>query len=196
MNDSIDENDPGITDSPGQLRSMLRAPAVPVGLKQRVERSLKNEGLLSPRARKPLWRSPLTAALAAAVAFFAIGLSIGSARSRLNSQPTSIPATSFALLFYDGSASKEADSDVDAHRSWATELAHSGHSVSGEKLAPRALVTYGDKSWVAAASSGDAALKGFFLVSAHSEAEALAIARSSPHFKHGGRIVVRRIEST
>ena len=195
MNDPTRGNDTGSPDTPGQLHARLREPVVPDGLKQRVERSLVSAGLLAPRTRRQLWRSPALAALAAAVAFFAVGLAIGSARSRVDSRPISPPSASFAVLFY-GSATEDRGNDVDAHRSWATELAHSGHEISGEKLAPRAIVAIGEKSWVAEPSSQDAALQGFFLVSARSEAEALAIAQSSPHYRHGGRIVLRRIEPT
>ena len=47
-----------------------------------------------------------------------------------------------------------------------------------------------------AAASEAAELQGFFVVSAASQAEAVSIARSSPHYRNGGRIVVSLIDPT
>ncbi len=46
------------------------------------------------------------------------------------------------------------------------------------------------------AATDSESLAGFFIVSAASAAEADSIARSCPHVRHGGKVVIRRIEPT
>lgn len=84
------------------------------------------------------------------------------------------------------------DSLVAEYSAWAGQLAASGNLVLGEEL--------GERLWplgLTEAAAGPAArITGFFVLSAATETEALAIARSCPHLRHGGGIVVRPIVPT
>jgi hypothetical protein len=91
----------------------------------------------------------------------------------------------FALLLYDVAAG----AGVREMSLWARELQQRGHYITGEKLAPDRVVVSPSGEDV-----GGGAMTGFFVVSAADVREAESIARSSPHVRHGGRIVVRPIE--
>jgi hypothetical protein len=74
-------------------------------------------------------------------------------------------------------------------------VAARGRYVTGEKLRDDAseLTSQG----VVRHSAADpGALAGFFIVSAATAAEAESIARSCPHVRYGGRVVVRLIDPT
>jgi hypothetical protein len=84
---------------------------------------------------------------------------------------------------------------VDEYRRWAASLAARGQLVSAQRLrngAGMVLTAQGNAAYV----PGDSEIGGFFLIRAASEAEALAIARRSPHLKYGGTVVVRPVDPT
>jgi hypothetical protein len=103
----------------------------------------------------------------------------------------------FLLRGQESDRPEEEGARVAEYRAWARGLAASGRSVSGEKLddreerlgAPGALVA-------AAAAAPEEEIRGYFVISAVSLDDALAVARGCPHLKHGGRIVVRPIAAT
>ena len=184
MADSRAGNDPG-NEEAGGLRPWLRQPPPPSRLEGRVTRSLAGRGLLA--SRMPGSRAMLAAA--AAVVVFATGFVAGSlsTRSRAAAAPD---GPRFALLLYEGSDRAQQVDDVAEHVRWARALAARGHEVSGEKLG--AAVT----SVPEAPAPLPEALEGFFLISAPSAAAAADIARTLPHVRHGGRVVVRAIDPT
>lgn len=81
------------------------------------------------------------------------------------------------------------DAIVQEYGGWAGSLAEEGRLVAAEKLtdAPR---------WVGDAAPASSNISGFFLITAASEAEALEIARQSPHARYGGVLEVREVEPT
>jgi hypothetical protein len=169
----------------------------PPALEERVVASLARRGLLSNALNNEYRRRPwrLAAAIAASIVLFVVGAV--SERIRSAREPEADLRPRYALLLYGGSAADSASerAQVDEYRLWARGIAQHGHYVSGEKLADQAreLTAAG----VAATPAHDsAALAGFFIVSAATEAEAESIAQSCPHLRAGGRIVVRRIEPT
>lgn len=84
---------------------------------------------------------------------------------------------------------------VEEYAAWATSLAEAGRLIAAEKLAEAGAAVSEAGSETVAGSVADA-VSGFFLVRATDEAAAFAIARESPHVRHGGVIEVRRIEPT
>ena len=184
MADSRLENGPGAEEG-GGLRHQLRPLAPPARLEGRVTRSLAGRGLLA--SRMPGSRAMLAAA--AALVVFATGFVAGTAstRGRAAAAPD---GPRFALLLYEGSDPAPPVDDVAEHTRWARALAERGHEVSGEKLG--AAVT----SVPDAPTPLPATLEGFFLISAPSAAAAADIARTLPHVRHGGRVVVRAIDPT
>ena len=102
----------------------------------------------------------------------------------------------YVLLLYDAPdepALTEAQimERVSEYRDWAIGLRKQGSDISGEKLATTSL-DLGDAATVPAAEP----LGGYFVFSAKDAEAALAIARSCPHLKHGGRAELRPIEET
>lgn len=174
------------------LRSRLLKLEPPPRLEERVSASLGEAGLLARPASKRLWSASLFR-IAAGLLLFAAGMAARPAWNALVHRETR-RGERFALLLYEGDSQALLEDDVSAHRLWARKLADSGHEVSGEKLSGFKVELTPTAEQVPSASIRD--LEGFFVISAASEAEATAIARSSPHFQHGGLVVVKRIDPT
>lgn len=184
----------------------------PPRLERRVERSLRGRGL-APRT--PAWFR-LAGAAAAALLLVAGGFWLGAiaggpsgAADRLAEEPAgaaeSGPAeTRYVLLLYeDDDFRPAADEDalVAEYRGWAVGLAREGALVAGEKLDETGTLLEAPGDEGATLPGGDhgsplGRLGGYFVISAADRAEALAIAGTNPHLRHGGRIVVRPIVPT
>ncbi|MDX2263019.1 MAG: YciI family protein [Gemmatimonadales bacterium] len=125
-------------------------------------------------------------AMAAALAFFVAGVQwarFGVTRAER--------AQNFVLLLQEDEAFRptaSGDELVREHTAWAEELARRGALVLADKLDPRAASTDGLRD-----SSSLGPLTGLFIVRAPDAAAAIQLARSHPHVKYGGRIVVRGI---
>ena len=184
------------TDDP--LHILEREAVVPPPLKGRILHSLRQRGLL--RGATPVRRLWLTAgALAAAVLLFATGVAIG--RRSVTAAPDTRP--SYILLLYEGRdfrigpslAAAEAEYDA-----WADSLRQGGAGVLGRALVHTAHLLRNTPQGVGV-ESGDAAspqgmIDGFFIIRVTDEAAAVAVARTHPHLRHGGWIVVRPIKPT
>jgi hypothetical protein len=148
----------------------------PVELTDRVVRRLRAEGLLRTEPRSA-WLS-LAAGAAALVLAFAAGWYTA------NRKPDE---DRYLLLLY-GTPAQRSEARVEEYRAWAAEQRRLGRDVRGERLGPsEVFVGQGH------APSG-LALLGFFLVSADGDTDAAEVARSHPHVRHGGAIVVRPID--
>lgn len=110
-------------------------------------------------------------------------------------ETTTMDGNQYLLLIRDTEAVGQAieehgiDAIVQEYGGWAGSLAEEGRLVAAEKLtdAPR---------WVGDAAPQSSNISGFFLITAGSEAEALEIARQSPHARYGGVLEVREVEPT
>jgi hypothetical protein len=185
-------------DSPGTLGPQLPRHEPPPELEQRVLATLTQRGLLAPRRRSsrlgPWLRA--AAAIAAGIALYAAGTLAG----RLSSGRgvTTDPGPRFALLLYGGSEEGGEAAElarVNEYRNWARGIAERGRYIAGEKLDTLAL----DVTPIGASGGttrGPEALAGFFIIGAANAAEAETFARSCPHLRHGGRIIVRAIVPT
>jgi hypothetical protein len=166
----------------------------PAALEERVVGTLRAHGLLRSgaavprRALAPRWAWPV--AIAAGFLLFIGGFAMG----RRPAAASVTGSTQYTLLLYEGPGFNAAGATepelVKEYSAWAGELAGRGQLVSGEKL--------GSQAWTLGAEGAAAALAptGFFVIAARSEDEALAIARSCPHLRHGGTVSVRPIEPT
>jgi len=188
------------TDTDHPLRALDREAAPPPALKDRVIRSLRRRGLLRRRGR-PGWRAP--GAIAAALALFSLGWAVGRRPVSLPSAVDSRPA--FALLLYEGGDFRRDQSEAESiaeYGAWAATLRARGTLVKGEALdtAARLLrpTPQGGGGLVDTrdAVSDQGVLAGFFIIHARDAAEALAIARTCPHLRHGGRIALRPVIPT
>jgi hypothetical protein len=170
--------------------ALRRDLAPPDALERKVVQTLAARDLLRRRhVEAPRrWLRPL-ALLAAAAAFFALGVAIGTRTTRLPSPSHALP---HYVLFLEGPGEPAPDLEmqrVREYKLWARHVARGGHLVGGEKLRPEALRLPVGVS----GSFGGEAIRGFFVIAARDDGEALEIARGCPHLRYGGRIIVRRI---
>lgn len=165
-------------------------PANPEAERRTVE-ELRRTGYLDPR-RKFGRLSRAMLQIAAGVILLLGGMWLG----RQSSSETDSPRFALFLLedsTFQGTRSVGHDSLVAEYSAWAGNLAQQGKLVLGEEL--------GNQAWPLGRSGGTGrdmaqTITGFFVLTARGEAEALAIARSCPHLRYGGGIVVRPIQPT
>lgn len=98
----------------------------------------------------------------------------------------------YLLLVHDNEAIDRAVQElglatvVDRYATWARGLAEQGRLLGAEQLTPAA-------QWIGPAAPASSSVSGYFLIRATSEAEAVALARRSPHAELGGVVEVRGI---
>jgi hypothetical protein len=184
---SVEEPEP--LDGLAQKFTQLPHAEVPAPLEGRVLRSLINAGVLRGAPRRT-W--PRLIALGATLVLFCAGFGFGAYVGRPRETTATTHEPRYLLLLYTGAAPQV--EDVAAHRRWASDLAAHGHTIYGERLDAHAMGI--DPGGAAAASAADTLLAGFFVVSANSASVAQRIAASSPHARHGGRVVIYRIRPT
>jgi hypothetical protein len=85
---------------------------------------------------------------------------------------------------------EEEERRVKEYGAWARAQRAAGRLLEGEKLEEDGVRLEGERA-TSQASAGDP--RGYFIVAAPSLEDALRIAKSCPHLRHGGRIAVRRI---
>jgi len=176
------------------LRTLQRDVPPPPHLKLRVLHSLRERRLLRSRGRP--WRA--LAATLAGIALFSTGVLVG----RRSTAPAGAPAQ-YILLLYEDSAFVGAGSERDLvaeYTAWAAGWGERGLAISGEKLGSGASLLAAQGAVVGVEPRDAVAdvgrLAGFFVIGAAGDSAALAVARSCPHLRYGGRIVLRRIEAT
>src|SRR5690348_5689643 len=171
----------------------------PRGLKGRIIQSLRDRGLL--RSTRPVWRrmGRTVGAIAAAILLFVTGVGIG----RRSVMPAADSRPSYILLLYEGrdfDLDRSRPGDLAAHEAeydaWARGLKARGVGVQGRALALTAHVLHDTPQGVQVESGavGRDDIDGFFIVHVTDEAEALALARTHPHLRHGGWIALRPIK--
>jgi hypothetical protein len=175
-------------DPMAELTALPRELAPPPSLEDRTVTALRNEGLL--RAGQP--RRHIFQA-AAAVLLFVTGLAIGRTTGSTLPVVEEPGAPRFLLLLHGGPSGVSAEAEaalVNEYRAWAIGLRQAGRFVSGERLSDVAAI----------APTGTLPqvedLRGFFLISAANLDDALAMARTCPHARRGGLVVVRPIDPT
>ncbi|MBV8200585.1 MAG: hypothetical protein JOZ15_08170 [Acidobacteria bacterium] len=193
----VDDDEPDLT--PAELaafQALPREAQPPPWLEDRVVAALPS-GRPGYRHASPRWRiwAWRAAALAAAVVLFLGGFLAG------RRQPRAIGAGAgdqlyLLLLLQDASfrpppSASEAEL-VGEYDAWAEGLGRKGTVVLARKLA--------DSGWLLNAgrpAAGlpvrEARMSGLFLLRTTSEAQAIALARTCPHLRYGGRIELRRL---
>ena len=154
---------------------------LPSTLEERIVASLEERGLLR-RYRSRIDRRALATAVLAAVVGFAAGGWFE--RPRTPPGPRSI-CRLVASMHRLGEEGR-----VHEYSAWAKELRARGVHISGEKLDDEG-DGLGASGPVPLSTEGE--LGGWFLVEGQDREGALQIARSCPHLRHGGKIVLRRI---
>jgi hypothetical protein len=184
----MNDTDSGWTPSEGDaLRGLRRDVPAPGPLERAVVKELEALGLLRMRRGPSRWLRPI-ALLAGAAALFAAGFLIGGRPTRPQLPPG---AQSRYVLFLEGNGEPSPGEEarrVREYKLWSRSVAAAGHMLAGEKLST--------ETWrlgAADGAGGGDSVRGFFLIAARDDAEALEIARGCPHLRYGGRIVLRKV---
>jgi len=163
----------------------------PPEVEQRVVDALRRRGRLrAPGDGGPAWLSRPALRVAAALALLALG-GLG---QRYLFGPSGIDAAepTFVLLLREEEPIQGDERLLyEEYAAWARDQAGAAALVGGERLAPGSRVVGGSAS---GGATQTAAVTGYFLLSVSTYDEALRIARSCPHVRHGGAIEVRRID--
>jgi hypothetical protein len=165
----------------GELATLSREEPPPSALEDRVVAELRRQVLL--RGQPLAWRQ-----MAAAVLLLASGVAAGRWSVPSGVAPATTQPRFLLLLSQAPPAASESDR-VAEYRAWAVGLRQAGRQISGERLEGEALAV--DR--LRAPERVDDRNQGYFIVSAASLEEAAELARSSPHVRAGGHIVVRPI---
>lgn len=160
-----------------------------------VERLAANGILREPRSA---WRTGWAAA-AAGLILFGLGLALGVGVRRAAAPTGATPTAAlprFVLLLYDAPdeptlSAEQMEGRVSEYRAWAQSVRAGGRSIAGEKLEPEAA-----RLGPGGPGTPEWPLGGYFVVSAKNLDAAIALARSCPHLRHGGRVEVRAIART
>jgi hypothetical protein len=193
---SDDELTPEARDA---LARLPREADPPAGLEQATVAALAARGLL----RRPRRRFDVVLALAASVLLFAGGLALGRLGGGTAPAPPADGRPRFALFLYEGPeydqpAPGAMDQRVEEYVAWASAKRTDGAVEGGEKLkdGDEVAIEPDGSAGTVPSPPGEARLAGYFLIRAADQRTALEIARSCPHVRYGGRIVVREIEPT
>jgi hypothetical protein len=186
MNDEREDIDNGR----GALRERLSRIDPPPELDRRVRRTLETRGLVrrSP-GRRVLW----TVRASLIAAGFVLGVLVTSWRSRTTSR-ASAGASQYVLLLYDDARGDTGSVHIAREREygrWASEL-KDARWVGGSELGD-VVEGIGPSGQVAVAPSDR--LAGYFVIEAPSPERAAEVARSCPHIRYGGRVVVMAVAS-
>jgi len=158
-----------------ELRAMREESMPRPEMEHRVIEALRARGQIRHHGFARWW------GIAAALLLFAAGFGAGSWKSH-RSAPGG-DRSQFVLFLY---GSESSTGSVAEHKAWARQLASEGKLAGGEKLT--------QESFAADGSASAEPIGGFFVIQAADWPQALEMARSCPHARHGGKVVVRKID--
>jgi hypothetical protein len=166
----------------------IHATPPPPELRARVVATLRRSGYIGSEAAPWLRRVIAAGAIAAALL---VGFVAG--RTRIDAAPS---GNNFLLLLYEDAGYRDdrpSAEIVAEYAGWADSLGRAGALVLGEKLGDARIDVVGAGASGPPAASGGPGPTGLFIVRTANTDSAAAIARSAPHIRQGGRIVVRPI---
>jgi len=186
------ESDEDLTAAEKSALAALSQDVAPPGdLEPRVLEALRTRGLLRASGAGVFRGGRVAAVACSAAILFGLGAWVGS-RAWLPAASQKAPNRYLLLLEGPGDpAPQEEARRVEEYRRWARSVSAAGHAITGEKLRPE-FVRLGPEI----PAGGGAEVRGFFIIAAVNDQEALQIARGCPHLLHGGRIIVRPIDPT
>ena len=206
MNEESEEQDELLDPSErAALASLPRQRQPPAELEERVVRSLTARGYLRREWRLGSALVRAAAVLAAAALLFAGGMLTG---RRETAAPAAAAGGRYILLLREDRTFKTPRGGnaalVEEYGSWARATRRAGAMEAGEELAGRGwlLAGAGQEIDLAAADAAvpppvaGARISGYFVIHAADATQALQIARSCPHLRHGGWIELRPIKPT
>jgi hypothetical protein len=193
----------------GDLEGLPLEIEPPEALESRVVRALVARDLVraggkTPRAGRLGWVAVAAALAVSLTAAFLLGRATA-ARSAAP-VPAEGAAAQFALLLYetdtyDPAKGAEARARYDEYSRWVAEARRRRQFVTGEDLAVDDGFTLAPTHHEPAAArevsaAPGAVLSGIFFITASDYDDALSLAESLPHLRHGGHVVVQRVIPT
>jgi len=196
------------------MESVPREVEPPPGLRGAVADRLRTAGVLRPYRDRPTALGLTVGRLVAGLSFaLVVGVGLGwwggsrSTEAGVGEPLAAGGQSRFVLLLYEGPEYQALGSSPaeigQEYAAWARRLEASRSLVLADKLADDARVIEPGGTMIGAVpvssplvSGNLGMITGFFIVRASSYEEAQRIAAASPHVSHGGRIIVRRIDST
>ena len=167
-----------------RLRDLYGDATPPPALRARVLATMERQGTFTQGGSRLTRGARVAATLAA-------GLLVGFLAGRM--QPHADSPGQYVLLLFEGDGYRDdrpMREIVAEYGAWADSLDRAGSLVLASRLSQeRARVS--SSSTLAAPEGDDAAPTGMFIVRALNLDSAAAIARTSPHVRQGGEIVVR-----
>ena len=179
-----------------KLRAANSGPEPPSSLEQRVVDSLRHHGVLAANSSRRLrWAWALSFVTACALCF-----GTGVLFESHGIAPKESGANHYVMfLMHSGSvATYGSAEDTRLEReysAWAQQERMSHHLIGGEKLKPTSVFLSGPQG-DHEVQTRDTDLGGYFVITAPSLEAAAAIARTCPHLKYGGAVVVRPVNPT
>jgi hypothetical protein len=178
-----------------KLRGLSRGPEPPAGLEQRVVDSLRSRGLLASPGRGHFRWTWAVGSVTACVFCFGTGVLLGSRGVAIPPRPADnryvLLLTHSSSVATSGAAQEIAL--VQEYSAWAQRQRIEGRLISGEKLNDASVELSGSQG-LQEVHTQDGSLGGYFVITAPSLEAAIAIARTCPHLKRGGTIVIRPID--
>ena len=173
---------------PANLAALPRELPPPRDLEDQTVAALRSHRLLGngPRRRDTVLR------LAAAIVLFVSGVVLGRATALVDRPATDRHEPQYILLLHGGPTGLAPDEEsavVREYGQWAVGLRGEGRYVTGERLGDAA-------ASVPPLDRPAPDLRGYFLISAASLEDAVAVARRCPHARRGGHVIVRPIDPT
>lgn len=206
-----DKRDPSSsTERPEGIDELEALPleiAPPASLERRVEHALVERGLLIRDAGRGRSSRAWLAAVAAIV-LVGFGFLVGRLSFWNGQGPagTSGPNASYALVLYETERFESAGDDetgarYDEYSRWVARARERGQFVTGEDFSVREGVTLANGAQGVLEAPGisapeGATLSGMFIVTGRSTEEVVELARSLPHLRYGGDVVVQRVVPT
>lgn len=177
-----------------ELRRLSRGPEPPGSLEQRVVDSLGSRGLLAPHPRKHFSWAWVFTSVSACVFCFVTGVLFG----RSVAIPPEPTGNRYVLFLTHSSSvatsgAAEEIALVEEYSAWAQRQRVGGHLIAGETLNDASLEISGPLGFQETQAE-DTSLGGYFVIAAPNLDAAVAIARTCPHLKHGGTVVIRLID--
>lgn len=189
----------------GDPALLARETPPPDGLEDRIAAELVDRRLIRPgSASRPVRQRQghRWLALAASLVFLLAGLLIGRMTAPGGAVLTGADPDLYALLLFETDGYREPQGDgalaaYGEYSAWVAEARGREQFVAGEDLeAGRGWVlspaAEGADIRPGAPVAGSAPLSGLFFVRADSPEQALDLARSLPHLRHGGSVVVQK----
>jgi hypothetical protein len=171
-----------------ETANLRQSPVPSARLESQVVDALRSEGLIRTEPGSS-WLSRIAASLLV----FALGAAAGHYLLPDLRTPQAAPAQPRYLLLLAGDGAPVSDGSTRAaeYGNWARSLGARGIAISGDELSSHAeLVSNAkEKTFPDLTSVG-----GYFLIEASDDASAAALAKTCPHIKYGGSIIVRRIQ--